>query len=226
MDLLVNGCSYTAIWPLSDNFVQALGCNNVKNIAMHGGSFQRTCRTTIEYFAKNTKPKFVLIPVTFSHRWELAVGNLNDDLEGNWLPMRTDNNLQQEQMAQNVSKERIDGLVDNYYGCIPDNITFIDKMFTDIIMLCAFLEGQGVDYMLFDMCNSFDRRDLENVNSLDKLSMIKQNKKVIDLFEFCGNSFMWSTLTSQQQSICNPTTHHHASLAYHLLERHIIKTFL
>lgn len=222
----MNGCSYTAIWKPSDNFLQALGCANFKNIAMHGGSFQRTCRTTIEYFAKNPKPKFVMIPITFGYRFELAVGNLDDELEGNWLPMRANNDLKQEQMAEDVSKEKIDRLIDNYYGCIPGKITFLDKLFTDIILLCSFLDSQGVDYLMFDMCNSFEQDEIKKFKALDKLSFIKQNKKVIDLFEFCGNSFMWSTLTDQQKSRCDQTTHHHASLEYHKLEKHIKKTFL
>jgi len=226
MDLLMNGCSYTAIWQPSEKFTNALGCDKVNNIALYGGSFQRVCRTTVEYFAKNPKPNFVLIPITFCYRWELSVGNKNDDMEGNWLPMRTNNDLKQEQMAQEVSKEKIDDLVDNYYGCIPNDINYIDKMFTDIIMLSSFLEKQEVPYLMFDMCNGFDREDLKNFKGMDKLSLIESNKNIVDLFTFCGNRYMWSQLTNAQQKKADKTTHHHASFTYHILEKHIIQTFL
>ena len=222
----MNGCSYTAIWQPSEKFINALGCDKVKNISMHGGSFQRVCRSTIEYFAKNPKPKFVLIPITFSYRWELAVGNRNDDIEGNWLPMRTNNNLKQEQLAQDVSVSKLNDMIENYYSCIPEDVSFLDKMFTDIIMLSAFLEKQGVPYLMFDMCNGFDREDLKNFKGMDKLSLIESNKNIVDLFTFCGNRYMWSQLTDAQQKKADKTTHHHASLAYHILEKHIIQTFL
>ena len=222
----MNGCSYTAIWQPSEKFKKSLGCDKVNNISLYGGSFQRVCRTTIEYFAKNPKPKFVLIPLTFYYRWELSVGNQNDDMEGNWLPMRTNNDLKREQMAHGVSKEKIDALVDNYYGCIPNDINYIDKMFTDIIMLSSFLEKQDVPYLMFDMCNGFDREDLKNFKGMDKLSLIESNKNIIDLFSFCGNRYMWTQLTTAQQDKADKTTHHHASFSYHILEKHIIQTFL
>jgi len=222
MDLLMNGCSYTKIWSPSQRFLDALGCDKVSNIALYGGSFQRVCRTTIEYFAKNTKPGFVLIPITFTYRWELAVGNKNDDMEGNWLPMRTNNDLKREQIAHGVSKERIDDLVDHYYGCIPNDINYIDKMFTDIIMLSSFLEKQDVPYLMFDMCNGFDREDLKNFKGMDKFSLIENNKNIIDLFKFCGNSHMWSTLTTEQQEKADKITHHHKPLLYLALEKYLI----
>lgn len=226
MDLLMNGCSYTANWKPSVEFVNALGCNKVKNIALYGGSFQRVCRSTVEYFTKNTKPGFVLIPITFSYRWELAVGNNNDDMEGNWLPMRTNNDLKQEQLAQDVSLEKLNSMVDNYYGCTPEDVSFLDKLFTEIILLSSFLENQKVPYLMFDMCNGFDKDHLKDFKGVDKLELIESNKNIVDLFTFCGNSYMWSQLTTAQQQKAHKTSHHHASLAYHALEKHIIKTFL
>ena len=89
--LLLNGCSFGHRWHPSKEFVNALGCDKTKNISKVATSFQRTCRSTIEWIAINGNPSFVVVPITFSHRWELAIGNSQDDIDGNWFPMQNKN---------------------------------------------------------------------------------------------------------------------------------------
>ena len=54
--LLLNGCSFTHRWNPSKKFVRELGCDRVENISKVSTSFQRTCRTTIEWIAINGNP--------------------------------------------------------------------------------------------------------------------------------------------------------------------------
>ena len=86
--LLINGCSFGHFWTPSQEFITKLGCDKVTNLSKVGTSFQRTCRSTVEWIAQNGKPNLVLIPITFSHRWELALNLDEDDIDGSWVPLQ------------------------------------------------------------------------------------------------------------------------------------------
>ena len=96
--LLLNGCSFGECWQPTPNFLQKLGCDTVENISKSGTSFQRTCRTTIEWIAQHDLPHYVIIPITFSHRWELALNLHEDKLDGSWVPLQNSNFLSKEFM--------------------------------------------------------------------------------------------------------------------------------
>ena len=146
--LLLNGCSFTHRWNPSKKFVRELGCDRVENISKVSTSFQRTCRTTIEWIAINGNPSFVMIPITFSHRWELAIAEKQEDF-GPWFPMQNREHLftTQQKLRDDVSKDKIAELVDLYYGCIPISVTYDSKIFTEIIMLSAFLESRNIKHL-------------------------------------------------------------------------------
>jgi hypothetical protein len=215
--LLVNGCSFGHCWTPSDRFIKRLNCDKAVNISKIATSFQRACRTTVEWIAKNGNPHFVIIPVTFTHRWELAVSGNDDDLDGQWFP------LQRKELVKNyqntisplVDQNKLEKLIDLYYGSIPNIVTYWDKAFTEIIMLSGFLKSKNVKHLIFDMCNVFEREHIKGYKSLEKLKLIEQNKSVIDLFAFSGNKFMWNTLKDKEKIDFNT---HHAPEQYLELE--------
>ena len=172
--LLLNGCSFGQIWKPSGDFVKRLGCDNFTNISKVATSFQRTCRTTLEWISQNSDPTFVIIPITFSHRWELAVSDEEDELDGSWFPIQRKELIDDVQLKLHgdVSKIKLKQLVDLYYGSIPTVKTYWDKLFTEIILLASFLENRKTRYLFFDMCNEFDKKHIQGYKGFEKLKII------------------------------------------------------
>ena len=220
--LLINGCSFGLGWKASDGFVQKLGCDSVINISKVATSFQRTCRSTIEWIAQNGLPKFVIVPITFSHRWEIAIGNDQDELDGIWFPMQRKEYVFStgQKIRDDVSKDKLGELADLYYGCNPTSITYTGKLFTEIIMLSAFLESKNIDYLFFDMCNEFQREHIAQHKGFDRLKFLEDNKKIIDLFAFCGNRYMHDTMHNKEKVHFNT---HHGPEQYQELEKYLLK---
>ena len=154
--LLLNGCSFGECWQPTSNFLQKLGCDTVENISKSGTSFQRTCRTTIEWIAQHDSPHYVIIPITFSHRWELALNVHEDKLDGSWVPLQNSNFLAKEYNIQECDLDKLKLFVEDYYKIIPTIKTYWDKMFTEIVMLSGWLESNKINYLMFDMCNNFE----------------------------------------------------------------------
>ena len=75
---------------------------------------------------------------------------------------------------------------------------------------------------MFDMCNKFNPMQLKGYKGIQKLDMIKANKNIINLFEFCGNSYMYQNLSTEDQANTNEQMHHHNSDSYMLLEQYIL----
>jgi len=219
--LLLNGCSFGQVWKPSGDFVKSLGCDNVTNISKVATGFQRTCRTTLEWISQNNDPTFVIIPITFSHRWELAVSNEEDDIDGSWFPIQRKELIDdiKVNLHGDVSKSKLKQLVDLYYGSIPTIKTYWDKLFTEIILLASFLENRKIKYLFFDMCNEFDKKHIKGYKGFEKLKMINANKNIIDIFGFCGNRYMWSTMNNKEQIDFNT---HHAPEQYLELEKYIL----
>ena len=219
--LLLNGCSFGQVWKPSGDFVKKLGCDNVTNISKVATGFQRTCRTTLEWISQNNDPTFVIIPITFSHRWELAVSAEEDDIDGSWFPIQRKELIDDVKLNlhDDVSKTKLKQLVDLYYGSIPTIKTYWDKLFTEIILLASFLENRKIKYLFFDMCNEFDKKHIKGYKAFEKLKMINANKNIIDIFGFCGNRYMWSTMNNKEQIDFNT---HHAPEQYLELEKYIL----
>jgi len=49
------------------------------------------------------------------------------------------------------------------------------------------------------MCNEFDKKHIKGYKGFEKLKMINANKNIIDIFGFCGNRYMWSTMNNKEQ---------------------------
>ena len=220
--LLLNGCSFGESWEPSEDFASALGCDNVVNISKQATSFQRTCRSTVEWIAKNGNPNFVIVPITFSHRWELAINQHEDQIDGSWYPIQRKELLDTTFLTlhEDVDKNKLSELIDLYYGSIPTIKTYWDKLFSELIMLTAFLENSNISYVMFDMCNEFDKKHLKGHKGFEKIKLIETNKKVIDLFTFCGNKFMWNHMQNKEKHDFNI---HHAPEQYRELEKYLLK---
>ena len=220
--LLLNGCSFTDRWVPSHNFLQHIDCSETKNIAIPGGSFQRTLRTSIEYCASHKNPKMVIIPITLASRWELALAKQDVDIDGTWYSMQHPEYIDFDKIDESISKDKVKQLIENYYGVIPNVRSSWDKLFTEIIALASFFESQKINYLFFDMCNNFESKHLVGYKGFTKVDLINADKNIINLFEFCGNKFMYDKLSPDEQNKIDPYMHHHDATGYLALEKFLI----
>ena len=221
--LLINGCSFAECWKPSNRFQKNLQCDKLVNLGKSGTSFQRTNRSTVEYIAQNGNPDWVIIPITFLFRWELAIGKKDNEIDGTWWPIQVVNHsIPTVALSSSVDKKKLYKWVETYYQLIPDIRTFWDKGFTEIITLASFLEQRKINYLMFDMCNNFEKKHLANYKGFEKIKLIEQNKKIIDLFNFCGNRYMWGTMDNNSRNDIDCYAHHHNSLQYSHLENKLI----
>ena len=221
--LLLNGCSFGACWTPTEKFVKNLGCDEVANISKMASSFQRTYRSTVEWIAQNGKPHFVIIPITFSHRWDLGIAKNDDPIDGVWFPLQMadvlpeDLNTLNKEINPTVDHGKLKKLLELYYGTIPDIRPYYDKMFTEIITLSSFLNQQNIPYIMFDMCNNFDKKLVDKWAAFEKIKFIQQNKNIIDLFDFCGNKEMWKSQSKKDDNF----NIHHKPEQYLVLEAYL-----
>lgn len=221
--LLINGCSFGQCWTPSEEFISAIGMHEHVNISKPGTCFQRTVRSTIEWTAQNGNPDYVLIPITFCHRWELALSSDQDKIDGSWIPLQNSNYLSGDYNLQNIDLDDLRDLVDRYYKVIPTIKTYWDKMFTDIILLSAYLDHNNIPYLMWDMCNDFDTKHIKGYKGFEKINIINQNPRILDLWTFCGNKFMWDTLDDEQKKKTDKLAHHHEKDQYMQLENRILE---
>jgi hypothetical protein len=72
---------------------------------------------------------------------------------------------------------------------------------------------------MFDMCNEFEKKHINGHKGFSKVNLIKSNKKVIDLFSFCGNRYMWESMPDKEKHNFNI---HHAPEQYKKLEKYLV----
>ena len=217
--LLINGCSFANIWQPSENFVKSLSCDRVINLGKNGGSPRRAVRSTIEWIAQNGNPKFVIIPIPPATRWELAISSNEDPIDGTWYPMQIKQYLDKQKISELIDFKKLEKLAELYYGSIPDIRTYWDSCFTDLILLSSFLEQAKIDYLVFDMCNNFEMSHLKGYKGFEKIKIINDNKKIIDLFRFCGNKYMYQNIKDKN---VDPLMHHHSTKEYQDLENYLL----
>jgi hypothetical protein len=219
--LLINGCSFVEYWQLSDQFIKSAGCDEVVNLGKAGTSFQRTVRSTVEWISQNGNPAFVMIALTFAHRWELALNKDEDEIDGSWVPLQNSNFLHDSYNLQDSSIHDIQKLCDDYYKIIPTIKTHWDKMFTDLITFTGFLESNNIPYLVWDMSNGFDKQHIRGYKGFNKIKLIEQNKRIIDLWEFCGNRYMRNTMPEDIKKDTPEYAHHHEPEQHRHLEKYI-----
>jgi hypothetical protein len=112
--------------------------------------------------------------------------------------------LDEKKISQLIDFKKLEKLTELYYGSIPDIRTYWDSCFTDLILLSSFLEQTKINYLIFDMCNNFEINHLEGYKGFEKIKLIEKNKKIIDLFKFCGNHYMWQSMNEENKKSIDP----------------------
>jgi hypothetical protein len=163
----------------------------------------------------------VIIPIPPATRWELSIAINEDDIDGTWYPMQLKEYLDEKRISALVDFKKLQKLTDLYHGCIPDIRTYWDLCFTNLILLSAFLEQNKIEYLIFDMCNQFDKKHLKGYKGFEKIKLIEKNKKIIDLFKFCGNHYMWQSMNEENKKSIDPLMYHHYSNEYQKLENYL-----
>ena len=220
--LLINGCSFAERWTPSQKLLQTVGCDTFTNLGVRGTSFQRTVRSTIEWVSKYGKPNCVIIPITLASRWELAVGKTDKHIDGSWIGMQHPQYLNFDDIDKAIPVDKLTKLIELYYGVIPNVISSWDKLFTEIIALASFLDHNEIKYLMFDMCNNFERKHLQGIKGIEKIKLIEKNTNIINLFDFCGNKFMYEQLPSDEQRNIDAYMWHHHADEYLALEKYLI----
>jgi hypothetical protein len=194
--LLLNGCSYGWAWQSFPG----------TNLSKSGGSIARSVRTTIEWIVTNGKPDYVFIPLTMTSRFEIA-----------------------QIMVQNIPIEGpyvIDGKFKHYeIGAKLSDSCYMgyDYAFMWITLLSTWLDSQGIKHLIWDQCNSFDKKHIEGFKGLSKLKLVEANPRVIPLFDFCGNQFLfdsggdWESCDDERPIF----TRHYKDSAYPALQEYI-----
>jgi hypothetical protein len=175
------------------------------NLSLPGGSIARSIRTTIEWTVRNHKPQYVFIPLTFVSRFEISrIQEQNVPIEGSYIPADYD-------LVAQIS--------DSCYWSW-------DYAFMNIILFSAWLEQQGINYLIWDQCNLFDKMHIRGFNGIEKLKLIENNPRVIPLFNFCGNQYMYEnggiprTVVDEQQE---PSIKHYTDESYPVLKEYLTK---
>ena len=96
------------------------------------------------------------------------------------------------------------------------------KIFSQIITLASFLDANNVKYLMFDMCNNFEYQHIKGLKGFEKLKLINDNKNIINLFEFCGNKFMYDQLPADEQKNIDAYMWQHHQDEYKALENYLI----
>ena len=194
MTLLLNGCSYGESWKSFPGV----------NLSRAGGSFYRSIRTTMEWIAVNGKPNYVFIPITFCTRFEISKIACDRPIEGAYeLTYFPHYNIESQ-------------LADSCYRSW-------DYLFMNIIMFGSWLEQQGIKYLMWDQCNKFESVHITGFKAFEKLKWIEKNLRIIPLFEFCGNQYMYDMSGKWNASDSNqiPSIRHYLDEAYPILKDYI-----
>ena len=197
MTLLLNGCSYGWAWQSFPGV----------NLSLPGGSITRSVRTTIEWTVRNHKPEYVFIPVTFVQRFEISrIEQQNVPIEGTYIPGHYEN---YDLLAQ---------ISDSCY-------LSWDYAFMNIILLSAWLEQQGIKYLIWDQCNVFDRVHIKGFNGIEKIKLIEENSRIIPLFDFCGNQYMYENggVWNSNDDHHKPNIRHYEDESYSILKEYLNK---
>lgn len=222
--LVISGCSFVECWHPTQSFVDALGCDSAVNLGRVGGSNQRSFRTVIEWIAQNGDPGFVIVPITYITRFEMAISNREDPIDGAWFPIQRYELIEQNQdkILGFIDQRRLKDLIDLTYAVTPDTRTYWDRLFTEMIMFAGFLRSRSIPYLMFDMVNAFDPADIKIYQATEKVRLLEQDPRIIDLWKFVGNRYMWETMSEKQQSGVDPLHHHHSDPQYAELERYLV----
>lgn len=226
--LLINGCSFGKCWTPSDKFISALDCTSHVNLSKVATGFQRTCRSTVEWIAQNGNPGFVIIPITYVTRVEMPTARCDkwDDIDGNWIPVQENGMLPSDAhdprrgIKMNVDHAQLISFYKQYHRLVHSSIGYVDKVLTEMITLGGLLESLQIPYLMFDMCNEFDEQLIYRHPHVNKVKLAIANKRIMNLFSFCGNKYMYLLKGGKAGE---PFNEHHKTQEYLGLETHILE---
>ena len=209
--LLLNGCSFGVCWTPSDEFVKALGCDSAVNISKVATSFQRTCRSTIEWIAQNGKPDMVIMPVSHSNRFDLPIAKKFDPLhnlhhKSTWHTIAGRDNIN----TDLVPLETLETFIKT--GSIVHTVehTEHDKLFVKLITFQAYLEFNKIRHLIFDTGNHYEKLWMKYLTIDDqnnsgyqpgmrKRDLVENCDGIYKFFTFCSNAWMYEQLTEEQK---------------------------
>ena len=160
----------------------------------------------MEYIAQGNRPEYIFIPITTCTRYEVARIDNDVEIEG---PYTIDTELEHHELSFELSD-----------SCYRD----WDYCFMDLIMFSAWLDTQGIKYLIWDQANNFDRVHITGFRAIEKLKFVESNPRIIDLFSFCGNQYMHDNRgvveyeTDMKQT---PDLRHYADKSYTILQDYL-----
>ena len=198
MTLLLNGCSYGEVWTSFPGV----------NLSKSGGSISRSIRTTMEWVVTYGKPDYVFIPLTVCTRFEIArIMEQNVPIEGAYI-------LGEHYKHYDIMAELSDSCYLSW-----------DYAFMNIILFSAWLEQQGIKYLIWDQCNCFDKTHIRGFKGLEKLKLLETNPRIIPLFDFCGNQYMYENggIWNAIDDHLEPNIRHFNDESYIILKEYLNK---
>lgn len=216
--LLFNGCSYGVWWrdSLQDiKLADSLEANSYTNLSKVGSSNNRIFHSTMEFILKNPNVDFVILSLTFCTRFDAPWADFKDEYDRDWVNYSPqgifDNELLLMKNKSSVELERIKKYVLDRM-VIDSNSSYVDRHLAEIIKFSAWLDSMNINYCIFNSCEDIIKR-LSSVNELgiEKLNLIKQNKKIIDIENFMSNQWMYdngATIPDFQSDIAPHCVHY------------------
>lgn len=200
MALVLNGCSFGYEWKDFPGY----------NLSQSGGSIARSFRTTMEWIVSNRHLSidYVFIPLTMVSRFEIArVLEQNIPIEGPYILGEAYNHY-------HIMAELSDTCYMSW-----------DYAFMKIITFSAWLEQQGIKYLIWDQCNMFNRNDIKGWRGMEKLKLIDDNPRIIPLFDFCGNQYMYDNggKWEEDDSHLETNIRHYQNESYIILQQYLEK---
>lgn len=185
--LLVNGCSYARRWSTYQDLAKQLGYQESVNIALGGGSNDRTFRTTYEYLTQNSDVDFVILKLTFFDRVEAPWGQANLPYENRWVSYAANGITNQlvKQMNKSAAEEK---LIDRYIADrfrVEFDIDYLEKLMLNLTTFAGWLDSIGINYCIFNTCDI----GLKEYTKIPH--WIKRNPRIIDLNEFMSNQYIF-----------------------------------
>lgn len=203
--ILISGCSYGQIFdhlPLQQYIKNKFKVEKIVNLSRTGSSVDRQIKTVMEWLATNPFPDLVLMPLTHVERYDESVSNrfdpamaLDESLCVSMDPFVDDKQMNN-RFQSRIDLQTMNALLKNKTLVYNDRSAF-NNFVTKIITFSGWLQHNRIRHVLFNMCNLFDK---DKFSKIKKQQFLNGNKNVIDLFSFCGNTYMHENLTDEQRT--------------------------
>jgi len=195
--LLINGCSYGNAWQRGkkdQDIANKLNSNTFTNLSNRGSSNGRIYHSTMEFISKNPDVDFVILSLTFCHRFEGPWADVKDIYDGRWIcyashgiPPHWLNRMKGKNSAEldKINKYIQDRII------LDAGIEYVNRYLENIITFSSWLDSKNIRYCIFNACEGLKNiiatePDIE----MEKISWIKENKRIIDIENFISNQWM------------------------------------